>query len=83
MPGGLQLMDTSSSGGTGKEAGVVGWPSVRKGYACPVLSGSGDRVKCSWVRIEVKASKADAVVGVCHTPPSQGAKADEALCKQL
>lgn len=56
---------------------------VREGFACTELHGCDDNVKCLWVRVKGKASKAAIVLGVCHRPPNQVQEADETFYKRL
>ncbi|PKU35038.1 adaptin ear-binding coat-associated protein 1 [Limosa lapponica baueri] len=56
---------------------------VREGYKCQELIEGNSRVKCLWVRIRGRASKADIVVGVCYRPPNQDVEVDEIFYKQL
>jgi len=44
---------------------------VRECFDCIELNDSDDKVKCLWVRVTGKASKADILLGVCFRPPNQ------------
>lgn len=56
---------------------------IREGFDCLDLSGSDDKVDWSWARIKGKAGKADILVGICSSPPSQDEEADELFYKVL
>lgn len=52
-------------------------------FNCLELNDGDDRIKCLWVRIRGRASKADIMVGACYRPPNQDGEADEISHRQL
>jgi len=79
----LLWMAISSSEGVGKERGGGVALYVRDCFGCIELNNFGDKVKCLWVKLRGKASKADILLGVCYRPPNQDEEADEVFCKRL
>jgi len=71
--GGYKLFRRDRQGGRGDGVALY----VRECFDCLELDDGDDRVECLWVRIRVKANKADIMVGVCYRPPNQDEEADE------
>ena len=58
-------------------------PSVKKECECMEINDDNGNVERFWVRIKLKASKTDIIMGVCYRPPKQGEEVDKTLCGQL